>query len=290
MHELKGIYSALITPYCQDGSVNYREIRRMVRSQADRGLTGFYVCGSTGEAFLLTLEERKKILEAVAGEVGGQAKIIAHVGNIGSALTEDLARHAKACGVDAVSAITPFYYQFSSQEIVSYYEDLANAVELPTVVYHFPGQTGVSLSPGQLDELAKNPYIAGVKFTSLDLFTLERIKQNHPELCVFNGHDEVLAYGLEAGADGGIGSTYNIMPQLYRELYDSFENGDRAQAQRLQHKANDVIAVLCKYGAVQGVKAVLELQGFQCGACRKPFRPLSKEAVKELENCCKAYL
>ena len=88
------------------------------------------------------MEERKKILEAVAGEVGGQAKIIAHVGNIGSALTEDLARHAKACGVDAVSAITPFYYQFSSQEIVSYYEDLANAVELPTVVYHFPGQTG----------------------------------------------------------------------------------------------------------------------------------------------------
>ncbi len=290
MKDLKGIYAALITPFKGSGEVDYSQLKKVVAHLIEKGIDGFYVGGSTGEAFLLSVEERKRILEAVLEENNSRAKVIAHAGSIGTDLTVDLALHAKKAGADAVSAVTPFYYKFSPEEVINYYCEIADRTDMPTIIYNFPNLTGYALSVKDVDALAKNPNIAGVKFTAMDLYTLERFKQRHPNLTFFNGFDEILLYGLMAGADGGIGSTYCFMPEKYRKLMDLFKAGKYEEARSLQHEINDLIDVVAKYGAMATTKEFLSLEGFDCGICRSPFKPLSDEAKAEIKKAFDAKL
>ncbi|MHB8063942.1 MAG: N-acetylneuraminate lyase [Ruminiclostridium sp.] len=284
MKNLKGIYAALITPFESSGEVNYIELKNIVAHLIEKGIDGFYVCGSTAEAFLLTVEERKNILEAVVEASKSRAKIIAHTGSIGTDLTVDLALHAKKSGADAISAVTPFYYKFSAEEIVNYYYEIADRTQMPTIIYNFPNLTGFALSVKNVDDLANNKNIVGIKYTASDLYTLERFKFLHPDMLIYNGFDEVFLYGLMAGADGGIGSTYNFMPKKYRTLMDLFYAGKYDEARMLQHEINDLIDVVAKYGAMATTKEFLTLEGFDCGICRSPFKPLSTEAKAEIKK------
>lgn len=282
MKDLRGIFPALLTPFTPSGEVNYDVLRKMVEHLLAQKMDGFYVCGSTGECLLLTVEERKKILETVVQQTAGRGVVIAHTGSIGTGLTLELCHHAKQAGADAVSAVTPFYYKFSPDEVVGFYNDIANQSGMPTIVYNFPGLTGYALSRQNVDALAKNKNIAGIKYTSLDLYSMERFKHLHPELVIYNGHDEVMLYGLTAGADGGIGSTYNFMPGKIRGIAELFAAGKTAEAQAVQHEANDLIDVVAKYG-IAGTKEFMRLQGFDCGDCRAPFQPLTDSARAEIK-------
>ena len=290
MKEFKGICAALLTPYDKEGKVNHTMLKRQVRWLIDQGIDGFYVCGSTGEAFLLSQDERKAILETVCEENNGEKLILAHVGQISTEHALDLGRHAKAAGADAISSISPFYYKFSTQEIKQYYFDLMNGVEMPFFIYNFPAFSGFSLTPELLDEMCQNPYVAGVKFTASDFFQLERMKHAHPKLTVWNGYDEMLLSGLSAGADGGIGSTYNVLCPAVHKIYDAFNAGDSAAALRYQHLVNDMIALICKFGVFPSVKAILGFEGMDFGGCRKPFGTVTPEGVEALHQGYLAYL
>ena len=272
-----GIYAALVTPYTKDGQVNYDELQKLVCHLIDQGLEGFYVNGSTAEAFLLSQAEREKILEAVVEANAGRSKVICHVGAISTDEAIRYTRHAEQTGADAVSAISPFYYKFSNREIIQYYNDIMGSTALPMFVYNFPNFSGFSLTADILDELAKNQNLAGVKFTSSDMFLLEQIKSNHPELAVWNGFDEMLASGLMAGADGGIGSTYNCMPKLAHKVYDAFRAGNLEEAQNKQRQMNQVIKVIGTYGVFASVKEILEMEGFHLNGVRRPFTPMGEE-------------
>lgn len=279
-----GTYAALVTPYTQDNKVNYAELQKLVRHLISHGIDGFYVGGSTAEAFLLTDKERKAILEAVVEANEGTKKVICHVGAISTDTAMDFARHAEKIGADAVSAISPFYYKFSEQEIIGYYEDIMNATALPMFIYNFPNFSGFSLTEETLSKMEAHKNLAGVKFTSSDMFLLERIKTNHPNLVVWNGFDEMLAAGLMMGADGGIGSTYNCMPELVHKIFDSFCAGDIRKTQDYQVLANHVIKVICRHGVFASVKTILEMDGFRFNSCRKPFSPITEDGRAELKK------
>ncbi len=285
-----GTYAALVTPYTSNGSVNYDELQKLVRYLIGKGIDGFYVGGSTAEAFLLTEAERKSALEAVVEANGGEKKVICHVGSISTDMAVDFTRHAERVGADAVSAISPFYYKFSEREIVNYYNDIMAATELPMFVYNFPNFSGFSLTEPVLTELERNKNLVGVKFTSSDMFLLEQLKTNHPGLVVWNGFDEMLAAGLMMGADGGIGSTYNCMAPLVHKIYDSFQAGSIADAQNYQVQANHVIKAICKHGVFASVKTILEFEGFQFNGCRKPFSPMSDQGRAELRQVYEQYI
>ncbi len=285
-----GIYAALVTPYTESGEVDCDELQKLVRSLIDRGIDGFYVGGSTAEAFLLTENERKKVLEAVVEANGGERKVICHVGAISTDMAVDYARHAERAGADAVSAISPFYYKFSEREIVAYYNDIMAATPLPMFVYNFPNFSGFSLTEEVLTQLERSRNLAGVKFTSSDMFLLEQLKTNHPGLVVWNGFDEMLAAGLMMGADGGIGSTYNCMAPLVHRIYDSFRAGSIADAQKYQTQANHVIKAICKHGVFASVKTILEFEGFRFHGCRRPFSPMTDEGRRELRRVYEAYI
>ncbi|MBQ6118420.1 MAG: dihydrodipicolinate synthase family protein, partial [Clostridia bacterium] len=209
-----GVFPALLTPFDASGAVNYNALRELVQWNLGKGVNGFYVCGSTSEAFLLTGDERKKIVETVCAEAAGKAAVIAHVGCIGQDMAVDLARHAKEAGADAISSVPPFYYGFSFEEIKSYYFALAD-VGLPVFIYNFTAAGGARLTAAQFMEFLSDPRFLGVKHTSSDFFLLERLKAFRPDAVIFNGYDEMFLSGLAAGADGGIGSTYNFMAEKY---------------------------------------------------------------------------
>lgn len=283
MKDFAGIFPALVTPYKKEQEIDYTHLGNLVEHLNASGVDGFYVCGSTAEAFLLKTEERKKILEAVIEANAGKGKVIAHVGAIGTKLSVDLVKHANNAGADAISSIAPFYYKFDQEEVISYYSELSRNTDLPLFIYNFPSNSGVQLTNAVLDALLALPNVAGIKHTSTDFFQLERIKTKYPDLTVWNGYDEMLLCGLIAGADGGIGSTYNCMPHLILGIYQAYKAHNLEKARSLQQSVNEVIEIMVKYGVFQSVKALLEFQGFEMNGCRSPFKSLSKEALKELE-------
>ena len=285
--KFKGIFPALLTPFDENGDICFSSLRVLVEKLLAQGVKGFYVDGSTGEAFLLTFEERKAIIKAVAEYARGRCTLIAQIGCISTRQAVALARFAQSCGYDAVSSVAPFYYKFSFAEIKKYYFDIADAVDIPVLIYNIPVLSGVNLSVEQMGEFFSDPRFIGVKHTSTDYFALRQFKTAFPEKVMLNGFDETFLAGLSMGADGAIGSTYNFMAERFLRIHKAFTEGDIGQAAALQEQADKIIALLCKYGVIPGCKAILTQAGVPMGDCRPPF---VTPGEKQKEEFLKAYL
>jgi len=284
----RGIFPALITPYRRDGSINEDSLRRLVSRCLDRGVSGFYVCGSTGEAFMLSSDERKQILEIVIDENSGRGTIIAHVGCIGTDGSIELAVHARGAGADAISSVPPFYYGFTVDEIVSHYRAVTHAADMPMILYNFPANAGVSLTPALVRRLrGEDRRIVGLKHTSMNLYDLEQMLRIDDDFVVLAGHDEVLLGALSMGARGAVGSTYNIMPELYVEMIKRLESGDLAGAQEIQQRVNSFIRLMSPGTGIPQIKAALELVGIECNGCRRPMAALAPSQRSGIEKALK---
>lgn len=257
----------------------------MVRFNIEQGVDGVYVGGSTGEAFIQSLAEREEVLEIVADEAKGKIALIAHVGCVSTAESQRLATAAKSYGFDAVSAVTPFYYPFSFEEHCDHYRAIIDSADgLPMVVYNIPALSGVKLTLDQISTLVTLPGVGALKQTSGDLYQMDQIRRVHPDLVLYNGYDEIFASGLLAGADGGIGSTYNIMGWRYMAIVQALKEGDIGKAQALQRECNKVIDLLIKVGVFRGLKTVLHyMDVVSVPLCRKPFAPVDEKFLPELK-------
>ncbi len=275
--KFNGIFTALLTPFDKENKINAKALEKLVKHNIDMGVTGFYVTGSTGEAFLLSTDERKEVMEIVKSAAPDKT-LIAHIGSLNENEAMELGRHANKLGYDAVSSVTPFYFKFTFDEIKGYYNRLAEASELPMLVYHIPAFSGVNMGKGEITSFLNDDKFLGVKFTSNDFFTLEQCKTAFPDKIFYNGYDEMLLSGLAMGVDGAIGSTYNFMADKFVKIYNHFKNGEIEKAQEIQKEANKIITVLIKLGVMQAEKEVLNQLGLDFGCCRKPFNDLSAEA------------
>lgn len=282
---LRGVMPALLTPFDAQQNIDRASLRRLVRFNIEQGVDGVYVGGSTGEAFVQSLSEREEVLEIVAEEAKGKITLIAHVGCVSTAESQQLAVAAKRYGFDAVSAVTPFYYPFSFEEHSDHYRAIIDSADgIPMVVYNIPALSGVKLTLEQINQLVTLPGVGALKQTSGDLYQMEQIRRAHPELVLYNGYDEIFASGLLAGADGGIGSTYNIMAWRYLGIVQALKEGDTAKAQQLQHECNKVIDLLVKVGVFRGLKTVLHyMDVLSVPLCRKPFAPVEDKFQAELK-------
>ncbi|WP_374255700.1 N-acetylneuraminate lyase [Yokenella regensburgei] len=282
---LRGVMPALLTPFDEQQRLDKESLRRLVRFNIEQGIDGLYVGGSTGEAFVQSLSEREAVLEIVAEEAKGKVALIAHVGCVSTVESQQLAHAASRYGFDAVSAVTPFYYPFSFEEHCEHYRAIIDSADgLPMVVYNIPALSGVKLSLEQISTLVTLPGVGALKQTSGDLYQMEQIRRAHPDLVLYNGYDEIFASGLLAGADGGIGSTYNIMGWRYLNIVKALKEGDIATAQRLQTECNSVIDLLIKTGVFRGLKTVLHFMDVVAvPLCRKPFSPVDEQFLPELK-------
>ena len=265
---MKGIYSALMVPYNEDGSINEKGLREIVRYNIDKmKVDGLYVGGSTGENFMISTEEKRRIFEIAIDEAKDSVHLIAQVGSIN--LNEAVE-----------SAVTPFYYKFDFSEIKDYYETIVRETGNYMVIYSIPFLTGVNMSLSQFGELFENEKIIGVKFTAGDFYLLERVRKTFPDKLIFAGFDEMLLPATVLGVDGAIGSTYNVNGIRAKQIFELAKNSKIAEALEIQHTTNDLIEGILSNGLYQTIKEILKLEGVDAGYCRKPMKKISQEQVE----------
>lgn len=282
MKTLRGILPAVLTPFDADGRFAPAPFERLLERLFAAGVDGLYVCGTTGEGMLQAAAQRKAVLEAAVRCTPAGRQVVVHVGAASTAEAIDLARHAARAGAHAVSSVPPLGGTFSFPEVRDYYRALAAASELPLVVYYFPELCPALQRTEDLQELCALPNVAGVKFTDFDLFKMASVCR--PGQSVFNGRDEVLAAGLLMGADGGIGSFYNLVPERFVELFRLAQAGRWEEARAVQRQINRLIAVVLRFPLFPALKQILAWSGIDCGACLSPRRPLSEEERRALER------
>ena len=268
---MKGIFSALLGAFDAEGRPDLEGVRRVVRHNLELGVDGLYVCGSTGENFLMERADKEAILKTVAEEAGGKIKLIAHIGSNVVEELDALCDQAAEWGYDAVSAVTPYYYKFSAGEIRDYYRHIADRSKLPLIIYNIPLLTSVSLTREDFAVLFEHPNIMGVKFTAQDFYLLERVRTLYPDKVIYSGFDEMLLSAAVLGIDGAIGSTWNVIGHWAKALLAAVEKGNLATARLIQSNINSVVDQLLGAGLYPTLKELLALRGAACGGCRFPM-------------------
>lgn len=278
MQSLKGILPAIVTPLDERGDLNTPVFEALIAHMYESGVDGLYVCGNTGEGMQLPTGLRERATEIAIQNSPAGKQVIIHVGAYRQEEAQRLARHASRLGAAAVSSLPPGP-QYNFAETKAWYQAIAKDASVPFLVYHFPSLSQ-PISLDQLEDLCTIPGVAGLKFTSFDLYSLRQlVTAGHT---VFNGHDEVLAPGLLMGAHGGIGSTYNLMPALFVKLYKQAESGQWADAIATQDIVNKQIRLLLRYPLIPAIKQVLAWRGFDCGQAIQPRLGLTSEQQTEL--------
>lgn len=293
LNKFRGVFCALNAIYDDNDNIDTEKIKQLVAIYKRLGVKGVYACGSTGEGFLLTNEERKQVAEAVKEAAGDDFTVIVHIGCASTKESIDLARHSESIGVDAVSAVPCVYYHLLEESVRLHWESIVEATSLPFIIYNIPQLTGFNLSPTLLGELAKNKKIIGVKNSAEPVYLMERYRQSAgDDFIIFNGSDEQFVGGRLMGADAGIGGTYGCMPELFVRLNELVNNNEIERARALQFKINECIFDLlsCKslYGAAKQVMSIRF--GIDCGQPRKPFLPVSYEDAKPIADKINRYV
>ncbi len=249
---------------------------------------GVYVCGSTGESLALTVDERRRILEAWVEAAGADLPIIAHVGSNSLPDAIELARHAATLGVAAISAMNPTFGRSRNVgELVDFHARIAEAGgETPYLVYEIAAFGGVSFPASEVVESAigRIPGFVGMKFTSGDLLQLQlaiEMADSH-DLAIFFGSDEHLLAGLSLGCRAAIGSTYGYAPGPARAVFDAFERGELESARAAQRTIARLVIPLLRHGVLRTGKALLAEVGIAVGAPRSPERMLDRREVREV--------
>ncbi len=278
MEKLKGVIPALYTPYDEQGNVSTAILPSFLRFLIDRGCSGLFVGGSTGEGLLQTVEERKDFLEAVVKTVAGEVPVIAHVGALSTRDACELARFSSEVGADAISSVMPFYYPVGIKGAVAYYRALAEAGELPLYVYYLQSAASQDLNPKDFAEnFVDVPYLVGMKYTSPDLETFRKIiEYTDGKLNMVSGRDQVFLAALVMGADAAIGTSYNYMPEVFVEVYNAYRAGNIERARKLMVRAFRVIHMLeNRYQAgFAARRAIARIRGFDIGLNRGPIPQL----------------
>lgn len=287
---LTGLVAAAYTPMHEDGSLNLALVPRMVDYLVSAGISGIYVCGSTGEGPSLMGTERKAVTEAFVESAGGRLPIIVQVGHNSVRESRDLAAHAQAAGADMISSNAPSYFKPGDIEslVLSMAELAAGAPELPFYYYHIPSFTGVPLDMVQFLEQGgeRIPNLAGIKFSDLKVFDYQAcLNCCDGRYDILWGCDEMLLSALAVGAKGGVGSTFNAIAPLYLHIIEAFEAGELEEAQRCQYLSVEFVRIVSRYAPLHtSLKAVMKLTGIDCGGVRLPQQPLPEDVFEKIRS------
>lgn len=277
IEKFKGVFVALNAIYDENDNVNIEAIKQLCKIYESKGVNGVYVCGSTGEGFLLSTQERKEIAKAVKEAVSDSFTVIVHVGCASTKESIELAKHCESIGVDAVSAVPSVYYRLPSASVEKHWNGIINSTDLPFIIYNIPQLTGFNLPLDLFERMAKNPKVYGIKNSEEPVYNMERFRTIAGEdFVIFNGSDEQFLGGRLMGANAGIGGTYGTMPELFVKLDEYINNIEIDKAKELQFKINDVIFDLLSLPSLYGAaKQVIKLRfGVDAGQPRSPFLPV----------------
>ena len=291
IRKYQGVIPAFYACYDENGAVSAEGAKALTRHLISKGVKGVYVGGSSGECIYQHPDERKALLEAVMSEAEGKLTVIAHVGCNNTADSVELAAHAESVGVDAIASIPPIYFHLPEHAIARYWNAMSEAApNTEFVIYNIPQLAGTALTMSLLKEMLKNPNVVAVKNSSMPTQDIQMFKdagiaaRGEGNFVVFNGPDEQFVAGRAIGADGGIGGTYAVMPELYNAMHRLVDEGRIAEARAIQYDANRIIYKMCEaHGNLYAVQKELlhRMYGLNLGSVRAPMPGLvpSDEAV-----------
>jgi N-acetylneuraminate lyase len=284
IQHLTGLIAAPFTPMHPDGSVNTAIIPAYYAMLKGNGVTGAFICGSTGEGVSMTTSEKKQVAEAWAActNQDDDFKVMMFLGGTSIADCKELALHAQQCGLYAISFTAPFYFKPANvEQLAKACLEIASAVpDMPFYYYHIPVLTGVNFAMYDLLKAVDGriPNFAGVKYTHEDFMDfLSCLHYKNKRYNMLWGRDENMLSALPLGTKGAVGSTFNYAPALYYEMIDAFENHDLEKAQAIQQLSIDMIRLLGIYGGIATGKAYMKLIGLDCGEFRLPVKNMSRE-------------
>ena len=292
LEKYKGVIPAFYACYDEEGNVSPERVRELTKYFIGKGVKGLYVNGSSGECIYQSVEDRKVILENVVKEAKGKLTIIAHVACNNTKDSQELAAHAESLGVDAIAAIPPIYFRLPEYAIAQYWNDISNAApNTDFVIYNIPQLAGVALTGSLFAEMRKNPRVIGVKNSSMPVQDIQMFKKAAGEdYIIFNGPDEQFISGRVIGAEGGIGGTYGVMPDLFLKMDEYVRAGKFDIAREIQYDVNEVIYKMCSaHGNMYAViKAILKInEGLEAGSVRKPLAALIESDMAIVEEAAK---
>lgn len=286
--KVEGILPALVTSLCEDNkTINEEATKKLIELHLKQGANGFYILGGTGEGLVLGREEREIMCDVVVKQVAGRKPVINHIAAMNLNEAVELAKHAEKSGCDAIAAVPPSFFYYSEDDMYEYYKRLANSVNIPLIIYYHPSAQK-DMSAKLIARIFEIDNVTGVKWSSNNFFEMMKLKNiTHGEMNIINGPDELLISGLAAGADAGIGSTYNIMLPEFIKIYDYFKNGQLDKALETQIKVNEVISVMFAYELIPSVKYGVNLMGIDVGNATFPMKQLTDEEKISLEKAYK---
>lgn len=287
--ELKGIICPILTPMHEDESINLEELRNQVDRMIDNGVHGIFPFGTNGEGYILTADEKKLVLEAVVDQAAGRVPIYAGTGAISTKETIEQSKMAQAAGADVLSIITPSFAAASQEEIYTHYKTVAEAVDLPIVLYNIPARTGNAIAPATVARLAQIENIIGAKDSSgnfsniLGYIEAGKSKTNG-KFYTLSGNDQLIIWTLLAGGTGGIAGCANVYPKTMASIYDLFVAGNVEEA-RVANESIQSFRDCFKFGNPNTiVKAATALLGNNVGKCRAPFNQIPEAGIEALKK------
>lgn len=285
MKKFNGMYSALFSIYDENMNVKRDSVRQLMEYHQKNGLQGFYVGGATGECIVLPNKTRIQMLET-AMEYKKDSAVIAHIGAGHWEDTVELVKHADSYDVDAIASLPPaLMAYYNEEETINYYKSLADLSSKPLMAYI------QAFYQGNIIELTRKlteiPNVCGIKLTVPNYYLFAQMRSAFPDINILNGPDESLLAGLAMGANGAIGTSYNLLPRVATELYNAVQNNDLNTARERQFTLNKAIDVLIKEN-MAGWKLPLKALGIDPGYTVHPRIMPTDEHQKELMDILKA--
>lgn len=285
--ELRGIIPPIVTPMNEDESINEQELRNQVNRQIEAGAHGIFPFGTNGEAYILSEEEKERVLAIVIEETNKRVPVYAGTGCISTKDTIRLSKKAQELGADVLSIITPSFAAASQEELYQHFKAVAEAVDMPIVLYNIPARTGNAISPATVKRLSKIKNIVGVKDSSGNFDNMLQyieVTRDREDFVVLSGNDSLILWNLMAGGSGGVAGCANVYPEVMVSIYENFKAGNIEKARQAQDSIRSFRGCFKHGNPNTIVKAAVDMLGHPVGKCRAPFNYIPQAGIEELKT------
>lgn len=287
----EGAGVALVTPFHEDGTVNYEKLSELVEEQIAGGTDAIIACGTTGESSTMSHAEHLSVIRYVCEAVNKRIPVIAGTGSNSTSEAIYMSQEAEKAGADGLLIVTPYYNKATQNGLIAHYKAIAASVQIPIILYHVPSRTGMTMTPQTIVTLCKEvPNIVGVKEASGNISTAAAI-MSMADGCVdlYSGNDDQIVPILSLGGKGVISVLSNVAPRQTHEICASYLNGDVKKSCRMQLEAIDLVnALFCEVNPIP-VKAAMNLMGKAVGPLRLPLTEMEPQNQERLANAMRVY-
>ena len=287
----RGCGTALITPFTDDGNINFEELGKLIDFQILEGVDSIIICGTTGESATMSLDEKKQVISYAVQIARKRVPIIAGTGSNNTKASIELSKYAQNVGVDGLLLVTPYYNKTTQAGLIAHFTKIADSTKLPIILYNVPSRTGINIEPSTCFELSKVSNIVAIKEASGNISQIAKIASLcNDNLVIYSGNDDQIVPVLSLGGLGVISVLSNMYPKYVHDITYKFFNGETKKACDLQLKALDLInSLFCEVNPI-GIKYAMNYIGFKCGVPRLPLVELSDAGKNRLINSIKNFV